>query len=114
MKISRNLGRNDWSERLGPSPSSYLTKQQVFSQAGDEFTPIELRTIALGASRMCAIDDRRGRPQTNGNGLHHAAIGSAPPGETRSKGNRILTVVPIPSDPDAAIVPPSWRTNIAI
>jgi hypothetical protein len=37
----------------------------------------------------------------------YAATRSAPPGGTRSKGSRILTIVPLPSGPDVAIVPPS-------
>ena len=37
----------------------------------------------------------------------YAATRSAPPGGTRSKGSRILTVVPGPSDSDGMIVPPS-------
>lgn len=36
-----------------------------------------------------------------------SATRSAPAGGTRSKGSRILTIVPISSDPDGAIVPPS-------
>jgi hypothetical protein len=37
----------------------------------------------------------------------YAATRSAPPGGTRSKGSRILTIVPVPSDADGTIVPPS-------
>src|ERR1700693_242016 len=37
----------------------------------------------------------------------YAAVRSAPPGGTRSKGSRILTVVPVGSCIDGMIVPPS-------
>ena len=32
---------------------------------------------------------------------------------TRSKGSLTLTIVPVPSDRDGTIAPPSWRTKIA-
>lgn len=38
---------------------------------------------------------------------HYAATRSAPPDGTRSKGSRTLTIVPVPSDLDETIVPPS-------
>ena len=37
----------------------------------------------------------------------YAASRSVPPGGTKSKGSRILTIVPFPSDPDGTILPPS-------
>jgi hypothetical protein len=42
-----------------------------------------------------------------GGEARYAAMLSAPPGGTRSKGSRTLTIVPVPSDPDGTIVPPS-------
>jgi hypothetical protein len=58
-------------------------------------SPRQTREIALMTSSPISLQAR------------YAATRSAPPGGTRSKGSRILTIVPVPSDADGTIVPPS-------
>jgi hypothetical protein len=50
---------------------------------------------------------RTGAERTSEENARYTATRPAPPRGTTSKGSRILTIVPVPSDPDAAIVPPS-------
>lgn len=78
------------------------------------------RTLAFGTEpglRMIYGDNEAGKSATlralSSVLFGYAARGSAPPDGTRSKGNRTLKVVPVPSDRDATIIPPSCRTKIS-
>jgi len=99
--------------------SARYSPSDILGRAGDGSIPVQVRLSPSAPKRGREVPclPRFSLRQTRKIGLmtsspisleaRYAASRSAPPGGTRSKGSRILTVVPGPSDPDGTIVPPS-------